>query len=166
MFTDITGWVEDHPFIVAIGIFLGFFVFYQYIKSRQSSANALPGATPTSNIYYDYSTSTMTTPGPAGAAGPIGAPGPTGPAGPAGPPAPRPTPAPIPRPTPVPTPKPVPAPASTAKYVTVQPWPAQLSTLWGIANYANSTLANIERLNPQYSSNWNLIYAGQKVRVS
>ncbi len=156
--TNFIKWIEKHPIIVAIGIFVGSFILYQYIKSRQSSGVSVTpsGTTPTSSTYYDYSTSTMTTPGSTGPAGTPGAPGrpgapgtpgKTGSTGPAGPVS-------------------APHPATAAKYVTVQPWPAQLSTLSGIANYARTTLGHIESLNPQFSQNWNLIYTGQKVRIS
>ena len=154
--------MEGHPLMVAIGIFAIFFVFYQYIR-RKSSPTALGSAVPVTNpTYYDYSTATYTTtnPGPVGPPGPIGKPGPVGPPGPA-PVPPRQPPQPSPAPVPSPAPKP-----TTAQYVTVQPWPAQLSTLWGISQYVHKSLPQIEALNPQYSSNWNLIYAGQKVRVS
>ena len=156
--TNFIKWIEKHPIIVAIGIFVGSFILYQYIKSRQSSGVSVTpsGTTPTSSTYYDYSTSAMTTPGPTGRTGPTGtpgtpgapgAPGPTGRTGPTGPVS-------------------APHPATAAKYVTVQPWPAQLSTLSGIANYVHTTLSHIEQLNPQLSQNWNLVYSGQKVRVS
>jgi LysM repeat protein len=52
------------------------------------------------------------------------------------------------------------------KYVTVQAWPSMLSTLWGIAQSAGISLDQVEKLNPQYSANYNLIYAGQQVRIA
>lgn len=65
-----------------------------------------------------------------------------------------------------PTPTPVKNPTTTtAQYVTVEPWPAQLSTLWGIAQHVGKSLATIEALNPQIK-NYNLIYPGQQVRVA
>lgn len=63
-------------------------------------------------------------------------------------------------------PKPAPKPASSARYITVTPWPSQNSTLSGIAKTAGKSLAQVEALNPQYKSNYNLIQAGQQVRVS
>lgn len=150
-------WAEEHPYMMAVAIFALFFVGYQYLKNRGSASTAsVQGASSTQQpIYYDYSTSTVNTtqPGPAGPPGPTGPTGPTGPIGPIGPVGPV-------------APQPAPPPQSSATYVTVQPWPAQLSTLWGIAQYAGVPLATIESLNPQYASNWNLIYAGQKVRTS
>ena len=165
MGTEITEWVEDHPFMMALLIFLVFFVGYQFWK-RNSGSSTLPNAAAQPQpVYYDYSTATYntTSPGPTGPTGPTGPAGPTGPTGPAGPTGPT-GPAGPTGPTATPTPKPAPAPSAT--YVTVQPWPAQLSTLWGITQYSGKSLGQIEALNPQYASNWNLIYAGQKVRTS
>jgi LysM repeat protein len=48
----------------------------------------------------------------------------------------------------------------------VQKWPSVNSTLWGIATSHGKTLAQIEALNPQLGPNWNLIYAGEAVRIS
>ena len=79
------------------------------------------------------------------------------------PPTPPPPPPQPPIPTPPPTPNPTPGPQP--QYVTVKRWPDALSTLSGIANYAGVSLPQVESLNPQYRSNYNLIYTGQQVRV-
>lgn len=94
---------------------------------------------------------------------------------------PTPTPTPTPTPVPVPTkppvgakppigvtnPKPVHQPVNQpqTQYITVTRWPSQNSTLSGIAKSAGVSLAQVEQLNPQYKNNYNLIFAGQKVRV-
>jgi hypothetical protein len=52
------------------------------------------------------------------------------------------------------------------RYVTVRPWPDALGSLSGIAAAAGISLATIERLNPQYAANWNLIHPGDSVRVA
>lgn len=67
-----------------------------------------------------------------------------------------------PPPTP-PTPEP--------QYVSVTPWPSTFGSLSGIANAEGLTLARIEQLNPnlynqQPGSGWDLIYPGQRVRIS
>jgi hypothetical protein len=163
MFDDAIGWAESHPFLMAIMIFLVFFVGYQFLKNKGGST-ALPSTATPATTYYDYSQSTTTVQSP-GATGPKGSPGPPGPVGSPGPVGIPLPPQPAPKPVPVPSPVPVP-PRPTATYVTVQPWPNPLSTLWGIAQSVGKSLGQIESLNPQYSSNWNLIYAGQKVRTS
>lgn len=56
-------------------------------------------------------------------------------------------------------------PPPAAKYITVTRWPAPTSTLSGIAAANGVSLQKVEQLNPQIK-NPNLIYAGQKVRVS
>jgi LysM repeat protein len=67
--------------------------------------------------------------------------------------------------TPPPTIPPPQNPQPQPQYVTVTPWPTTLSTLWGISQQQGLSLARIEQLNPQIA-NPNLIYPGQKVRVS
>lgn len=66
--------------------------------------------------------------------------------------------------------QPAPPPQAPAQYITVTPWPSQTSTLSGIAQKAGTSLARIEQLNPEFGPshgrNWDLIYAGEKVRVA
>lgn len=115
----------------------------------------------------------------AGPQGPQGVAGETGPAGPPGtdpttlphpPLAPQPVQM-LPTNTPAPAPTPVAAMAPSSpsppqpRFVVVQPWPQQNSTLSGIAKSVGQSLARIESLNPQIS-NPNLIYPGQNVRVA
>ena len=81
-----------------------------------------------------------------------------------------------PNPQPTPLPKPptkkavttVKTPAKAAPIVTVTKWTATNtpwnSTLWGIANHYNTTVANLLKLNPQIK-NANLVYPGEKVKV-
>lgn len=59
----------------------------------------------------------------------------------------------------------------TGQFVTVQKWPSSMSTLSGIASQEGISLSRIESLNPQLfnqrpNSGWNLIYAGQRVRIA
>jgi hypothetical protein len=66
---------------------------------------------------------------------------------------------------------PAPAPAQPpTQYVTVTPWPTPTSTLSGIAAKSGISLARLEQLNPSFGPsagrNWDLIYAGEKVRVA
>lgn len=93
-------------------------------------------------------------------------------------PKPTPVPKPTPSPTPTPAPKPSPQPRPALRYVVVQPWPAQLSTLWGIAvkYYGNGNrwpdLYNVNKIGytrPDGSHGWisnpNLIFPGRTVYV-
>lgn len=57
------------------------------------------------------------------------------------------------------------------QFVTVQKWPDSMSTLSGIASQEHISLSRIESLNPNLfnqrpGSGWNLIYPGQRVRIS
>ncbi len=78
---------------------------------------------------------------------------------------PPPTSNPPPPPPKQPPPPPPPPPTNKAQYIIVTRWPSQNSTLSGIAKSAGVSLDQVERLNPQYKNNYNLIFAGQKVRV-
>lgn len=153
---------------LAIGVVALLFYVYKSNQGNQVAANSQqqnPAA-----IVYSFD---ITPPGPSESVPPTPTPIPT--------PTPTPIPTPTPTPTPVPLPtkppvgakppigiKPIPAPIQPTQqpqYITVTRWPSQNSTLSGIAKSAGVSLAQVEQLNPQYKNNYNLIFAGQKVRV-
>lgn len=162
-------YVTTHPIAFALVIFVVFFIGYNLFKKNQATTPpATTGTTkPTTSdtynqTYNQYPSYTGGSPGSPGPPGPKGPPGPPGPPGPKGPPSPPPRrPPPPPKRPPEPKPKP-----PTARYVTVKSWPDQLSTLSGIAAYAHVSLSQVEALNPQYKSNYNLIHPGDRVRIS
>jgi hypothetical protein len=170
-------YLQEHPMVLALLIFVGLFLYFQVIKksstSTATSTTLAPGEyidpvtgavtrTPTSSEQYiqqynSYPTggTVIQQSGTPGTVGPKGPPGPTGPPGPKGPPAPKPKPTPAPKP-----------PVKVAHYITVTRWPSQNGTLTGIAQSGGISLAQVEAMNPQYKSNWNLIQPGQQVRIS
>jgi hypothetical protein len=57
-------------------------------------------------------------------------------------------------------------PAQPRQTTTVGTWPNWNGSLSGIASHYGLSLERLEGLNPQFSSNWNLIYPGQTVYLS
>jgi hypothetical protein len=159
----IIAYFETHPLVLALTLVAGFFVYFRFIKqpATTSTATTPTTATPTTAETYNQqynsypSGGTVTTP-----VTTTTTPVTTPKTGAGGGTSKTPPPKVLPKPAPTPVVK------SVAKYITVKQWPDQLSTLSGIASYARVSLSTVENLNPQYKGNYNLIYAGQQVRVA
>lgn len=152
-FENVAYEIETHPLVTAIAVFGVLFLGYNVIKGKGATVAtpsvASSDATKTQEVYNQTYNSYPTVQPPT-----------------VTPPTTTPPPPPVVLPPPVPKPKPVSNPTTSHKYVTVQAWPAQKSTLWGIAVSSGVSLSKLKSLNPHYSSNWNLIHPGDQVRIA
>lgn len=167
-FGEISYEIETHPMIVAIAIgavvFFGYNVFTKNKQAVASVGATLPSAPATATLggpetFNQQFNSFPLVQSPTGTS--IGT-TPTAGIVPAG----HPPIVPVSHPPIIVVP-PVPPPTATsAKYQKVTTWPEPYSSLWSIAILHGVSLAVVERLNPQYSNNWNLVRTGDMVRYA
>jgi hypothetical protein len=167
--------IETHPIVVAVAIFIILLAGTVLFRKKPTTPVTATIPTPTTSEVYNQTFNSYPTVNPTSqvsttpVATTLTPHPPTLMQGTSPVTSPAPTPKPAPKPAPKPTPKPAPIKTVQGTYIHPAKFPAQTSTLSGIASHYGISLQKLETMNEwihQQRHTWDLIYPSDSIRVA